>query len=216
MHREPAVSTTSFHNFRCHTLTSPGERIAQRKGASRLLSRAGISGTREIACNTSKDIPQIKSRRPKDQLCSTSDSRAWINLDLSLDHALLPLPNHTICSALFHNGVILELSCGTSIVSKSRPALPHVPESLRPTQSQLENVHFSWIDRFPLPQLRERLILFSDSLNSEEFLADIFTTSTFTIIPGATSWDACAWHVCQAFKRKWSCLFSPMPGTIES
>lgn len=88
-----------------------------------------------------------------------------VHLPLSLDNALLPIHQHTVYSALFHNGVILGLTCGTTSVAKSPPPPPHVPEPLRPTQYQQDNVHFMWIDRFPLSELRNRMILFSDSLN---------------------------------------------------
>ena len=49
------------------------------------------------------------------------------------------------------------------------PALPHIPKSLHPTPTHLENVHFQWIDRFPLPRLRDSMICLSDVFSSERF-----------------------------------------------
>ncbi|KAE8443039.1 hypothetical protein EG329_002433 [Mollisiaceae sp. DMI_Dod_QoI] len=176
------------------------ERIAQRKAEARNVSRLGSSISRKVLADTRKDLKELPATSKKSsgkQLCSCLRPESEIpaiDFPLSLDNALLPLPNHTVYSALFHNGVILGLSCGTSSVAKSKPALPHVPEPLRPIQYQLDNVHFQWIDRFPLPALRHRMILFSDSLSSEDFLADMFTATTFTITPGAVSWDPSAWH----------------------
>jgi hypothetical protein len=118
-----------------------------------------------------------------------------------------PITNHTIYSALFHNGVILGLACSSSAMSKSRPAPPNAPESLHPIPIQLEQVHFEWIDRFPLPKLRHRMIHLSDVINTEEFMADLFTTQTFTIQPGRPSWDSDAWKVTSDFKQKWIYLF---------
>lgn len=166
--------------------------------------------TRKTILDTEKSLTLIQKGPSATHLCPCLRSECdtpTIDLPLSLDNALLLLPNHTVYSALFHNGVILGLSCGTSSVSKSRPTQSHVPEPLRPTQCQLENVHFTWIDRFPLPEFRNRMIIFSDSLNSEDFLGDMFTTVSFTITPGAVSWDPEAWHVSAHFKRKWSYLF---------
>ncbi|CZR68889.1 uncharacterized protein PAC_18790 [Phialocephala subalpina] len=167
------------------------ERIAQRNAESRIVCRPGSLSTRKALLDTGKSLPVIRKKSSGTHLCPCLRSECdtpTIVLPLSIDNALSPLPNHTVYSALFHNGVILGLSCGTSTVSKSRPALPHVPEPLRPTQTQLENVHFTWIDRFPLPEFRNRMILFSDSLNSEDFLGDLFTTTSFNITPGAVSW----------------------------
>lgn len=187
-----------------------GERIAQRRAESRIVCRSGSSSTRKALLDTRENLPVIRKKPSETHLCPCLRSECdtpTIDLPLSLDNALLPLPNHTVYSALFHNGVILGISCGTSSVSKSRLAQSHVPEPLRPTQFQLDNVHFTWIDRFPFPEFRDRMILFSDSLNSEDFLGDMFTTTSFTITPGAVSWDPKAWHVGPQFKRKWNYLF---------
>ncbi len=126
---------------------------------------------------------------------------------ISLDHALLPLPNLTIYSAMFHNGVILGLACGSSSVSLSKPALPHVPEPLRPTAIQLENVHFDWIDRFPMAEFRDKMITFADTFSIEGFLGELFTEPTFILMPGHASWDPEAWCPTEAFKKKRSYLF---------
>lgn len=126
---------------------------------------------------------------------------------ISLDHALLPLPNLTIYSAMFHNGVILGLACGSSSVSLSKAALPHVPEPLRPTTIQLENVHFEWIDRFPMAEFRDKMITCADTFSIEGFLAELFTSPTFLLTPGRASWDPDAWHPTEEFKKKRSYLF---------
>jgi hypothetical protein len=63
------------------------------------------------------------------------------------------------------------------------------------------------IDRFPLPALRERMIIFSDVLNVEDFLADLFTTTTFILTPGCENWDTTAWTPSDEFKQKWRYLF---------
>ncbi|KAH6665945.1 hypothetical protein B0J14DRAFT_604971 [Halenospora varia] len=117
-------------------------------------------------------------------------------------------PSHTVYSALFHNGVLLGLPCSTASISRSSPAASHTPPSLWPSQLQLETVHYQWIDRFPLPQLRNRMIQLSDEFSTEDFLADMFSTNdSFTLEKGKESWDESAWSVSEGFKSKWGFLF---------
>ncbi|KUJ18462.1 uncharacterized protein LY89DRAFT_732019 [Mollisia scopiformis] len=173
------------------------ERIAQRKAGTRSIAKSGSILAARKSEDTGRELLP-PGRTPSDaQFCSclrSGTAKAPTGFAISLDNALLPLPNHTVYSALFHNGVILGLTCGTGSVAKSPAAPPHVPEPLRPTQYQMDNVHFLWIDRFPFQKMRERMILLSDTLNSEDFLADLFNTTTFTITAGAASWDPEAWH----------------------
>ena len=59
----------------------------------------------------------------------------------------------------------------------------------------------------PLPRLRDSMICVSDVFSSEDFLADIFNTTTFTISPGRMSWASDAWKVDDEFRKKWQILF---------
>jgi len=126
---------------------------------------------------------------------------------LSSDHRLLALPEHNLYSALFHNGVILGLPCSTSNISISPSASAHVPAPLRPTLLQVQVVHFQWIDRIPLPRVRDKMIHYTDKWSAEEFLGDIFSTESFYIKPGRMSWDSTAWVVAKGFREKWRLLF---------
>ncbi len=125
---------------------------------------------------------------------------------ISADHILIPA-YHTVYSALFYNGVILGLPCSTAALSRSKPPGQHVPPSLRPTETQLENVHYEWIDRFPLPWFREKMIKLSDVLSTEEFMEDLFLRRTWEIKSGAESWDESAWVPTLEFRAKWGMLF---------
>lgn len=139
---------------------------------------------------------------------------------LSQDHAQIKIPTFTVYSALFHNGVILGIPCATSAVSKSRPAASHVPEPLRPLQIQLDQVHYSFIDRLPQKALRQRLIELGDKVNVEDFSGDFFTMPTFLIAPGCQSWDPSGWSVAPEYRAKWSFIFDSLeeesPDQIES
>ncbi|KAG4436591.1 hypothetical protein IFR05_007911 [Cadophora sp. M221] len=168
------------------------DRIAQRKSQSQSPSTSPGEDIRLLRMQ-----PAVTSRFPSSIAPSSIEP-------ISLDHALLPLPQHTIYSAMFHNGVILGLACASSSVSVSQPALPHVPESLRPTKMQLQHVHFQWIDRFPMPEFRDKMITCTDSLSIEGFLSDLFTLPSFVLVPGSASWDPGAWFATDDFQIFWA------------
>ncbi len=110
--------------------------------------------------------------------------------------------------ALFENGRLLGLTCGSCIPSKSRPAAPHVPESLQPTLLQLNAVHWQGIDRYPFSDARDLMILNSGSIEEEEFLYDLFSIESFELLPGYESWDPRGWRMIPgAWKEKWGYLF---------
>ncbi|KAH8647577.1 hypothetical protein BGZ60DRAFT_423649 [Tricladium varicosporioides] len=128
-------------------------------------------------------------------------------------------PSHTVYSALFHNGVLLGLPCSTASISRSLPPASHIPPSLWPSKLQLETVHYQWIDRFPLPRLRDRMIELSDEFSTEDFLADMFsTTESFSLEAGKESWDESAWSIGDRFRSKWGFLFDCMieKGSLRS
>ena len=129
---------------------------------------------------------------------------------LSQDNAHITIPMFTVYSALFYNGVILGIPCATSAVSKSRPPAPHVPEPLRPLQVQLDQVHYSFIDRLPQKALRQKLVHLGDTFNVEDFTGDMFTMPTFIIAPGCQSWDPSGWTLAPEFRSKWRIIFDAM------
>jgi Domain of unknown function (DUF3425) len=118
----------------------------------------------------------------------------------------LPYPL-TVSGALFINGQILGLSCCATIPAKSSPVLSNVPIALHPTPTQLLTVHFSGIDRFPFPKMRDNAINMSSMIDEEEFTGDLFTMPSFHIIPGGASWDPSAWRIERPFAEKWGFLF---------
>lgn len=110
--------------------------------------------------------------------------------------------------AMFENGQILGIKCGSSIPSKSLPAGPHVPESLQPTLLQLSAVHWLWIDRFPFADARDEIILNSGNFEEEDLLHDLFSYETFEVLPGYEGWDPAGWRMVPGyFKEKWGYLF---------
>ncbi|PSN69232.1 hypothetical protein BS50DRAFT_586569 [Corynespora cassiicola Philippines] len=112
-----------------------------------------------------------------------------------------------VYGALYLNGEILGLTCSAVIPSKSSPARPGTPPSLRPTQMQLMTIHAPWIDRIPFPKMRDSLISLSGILDEDEVLRDLALIPSFTITPGGASWDPRAWNIEKPFADKWGYLF---------
>lgn len=102
---------------------------------------------------------------------------------------------------------MMGLLCSVSTIAESAPVGPEIPESLRPTYLQLTVPHPPWIDRFPFPQMRDNMIVLLGVIDEEEFLADLFCLTSFTIEPGAPSWDPGAWKIGEEFSAKWGYLF---------
>ncbi|KIW31947.1 uncharacterized protein PV07_03533 [Cladophialophora immunda] len=113
----------------------------------------------------------------------------------------------SIYGALYQNGAMMGIACSVVVPSKSSPVGPDIPESLRPTALQLTTIHPSWIDRFPFPKMRDNMITLMGIIDEEEFLADLFCLTSFTLNPGAASWDPTAWKIGKDFSAKWGYLF---------
>jgi hypothetical protein len=127
---------------------------------------------------------------------------------ISPDHSHFTIPIFTVYSALYHNGIILGIPCATAGIHRSQPAGTHIPAPLRPIQIQLDQVHYSFIDRMPQKVLRHNMISLSDDFNVEDFTADLFTMPSFIIKPGCQSWDPTGWSIASTFRAKWSVLFN--------
>jgi hypothetical protein len=110
-------------------------------------------------------------------------------------------------AALYSNGVMLGLACSVTFAWQSNPVGPDVPEPLHPTSLQLTTVHPQWIDRFPFPRMRDNMITLLSIINEEEFLADLFCLTSFTLEPGTASWDPRGWKIGKEFSEKWGYLF---------
>lgn len=113
----------------------------------------------------------------------------------------------TVFTALYLNGRMLGLTCGTPTAAKSPPASSDVPLPLQPTPTQQLIVHFNGFDRFPFPKMRDNVINMSALMDEEEFSRDLFTIPSFEITPGAAPWDPRAWKIEKAFADKWGFLF---------
>lgn len=125
---------------------------------------------------------------------------------LSSDHRYLDPPRDDLVMALGICGSLLGISCGLEVLRSSRPTF-NVPEILHPSPLQLTVPHYSWIDRWPFPRLRDNLIILAQTVNIEELVTDVFTMERCTVKKGRPAWDPNAWEISAAFREKWGFLF---------
>lgn len=119
-----------------------------------------------------------------------------------VDEARFSISTHSAYAALFENGQLLGLSCSTVNRSRSLYDSTNLPQYLHPSELQRKTVHAEWIDRFPFPYMRDACISLLDKAGEEEFLADLFRLSSFTILRGCASWDPAGWVITTTFKEK--------------
>lgn len=159
---------------------------------------------------TSQDMAILQYPSPADSPAMQGDTpdNYERGLVLNAGHSVIPHGNTSVYTALYFNGVILGIPCSFTAASKSSPAGPRIPLSLRPIPLQLDTVHYELIDRFPFPRMRYNMIALFDHYSIEDFVGDLFMTSTFMIKPGGESWDPGAWRIDADFKAKWRFLLA--------
>ena len=113
----------------------------------------------------------------------------------------------SVFSALFRNGELLGLTCGTVIPARSQPPPLHLPSSLHPTELQLTVIHQTWIDRFPFPRFRDNVIRLGGVICEEDFMRDMFSMDSFRVERTREPWDAAGWRIGREFGGKWGWLF---------
>ena len=119
----------------------------------------------------------------------------------------------TVFGALYINGQILGLTCFSTVAARSPSTSMDVPLPLQPTPTQLLTIPLNGIDRFPFPKMRDNFINMSGVLDEEEFSYDLFTMPSFSIMPGAVSWNPKAWKIEKPFAEKWGFLFCSLDFT---
>jgi hypothetical protein len=62
-------------------------------------------------------------------------------------------------------------------------------------------------DRFPFPKMRDNAINLGCMISEDDFSQDLFLRPSFSITPGAATWDPRAWKIEKPFAAKWGFLF---------
>ncbi|GKZ72797.1 diacylglycerol O-acyltransferase 2 [Aspergillus niger] len=109
----------------------------------------------------------------------------------------------------------LSIFNNNTIITNNPSFLPDVdistlPESLRPTALQRLVPHHPWLDFFPFPEMRDRLIVAATAgyLDEDELCRDLMAfwdtrNSGATLVVWGVPWDPWNWEVTEAFLAKW-------------
>jgi hypothetical protein len=98
---------------------------------------------------------------------------------------------------------------------------PSCPASLRPTILQRKISHHPWIDLFPIPKMRDNLLLAGDSYDETALCNDLIefwgvpNEKTGLIVWGEP-WDPSGWEVSAAFVAKWGWVIEGCDELAES
>lgn len=106
----------------------------------------------------------------------------------------------------------------------SRPEL--VPAKLLPTTLQQTVPHGDWIDLFPCPEGRDRLIRAIGTFDEDELWSDCIgglyegfpddEMERRGIIAWSPPWDITGWEMSEGFLRKWGWMFQGLPEVLEA
>ncbi|KAK5636348.1 hypothetical protein RRF57_012060 [Xylaria bambusicola] len=160
-------------------------------------------------------------------------SQFKIVFPLCPDH-LITLLQFNVLRALAVNrslitGVLVTpLECDVEIIHvipyPTRPEL--LPPTLLPTTLQQTVPHGDWIDMFPSPEGRDRLILAAGTYDEDDLWADCIgglfegfpdeAVEQRGMIAWSPPWDIMGWEMSEGFLRKWGWLVRGLPGVLEA
>jgi len=156
---------------------------------------------------------------------------------LSPDH-LIPLLQINALRALAVNRTLISgilatpLDCAGSAAEEIIHTIPYphnpeiIPPTLLPTVLQQTMPHCDWIDLFPSPEGRDRLILATGTFDEDELWADCigglyegFPDEEITkrgFVAWSPPWDISGWEMSEGFVAKWGWLVKGLPGILEA
>ncbi|KZL67818.1 hypothetical protein CT0861_11374 [Colletotrichum tofieldiae] len=132
--------------------------------------------------------------------------------------------NRTLISGI----LVTPLDCNEEVTHViSYPSKPELlPPTLLPTASQQMVPHDDWIDMFPCPKARDRLIRAAGTFDEDELWADCIgglyegfpddEVERRGIIAWSPPWDITGWEMSEGFLRKWGWLFDGLPEVLEA
>jgi hypothetical protein len=132
--------------------------------------------------------------------------------------------NRTLISGI----IVTPLDCGEEVIHiipyPTKPEL--LPSTLLPTTLQQTVPHGDWIDLFPCPEGRDRLIQAAGTFDEDELWADCIgglfegfpddEVERRGIVAWSPPWDITGWEMSEGFLRKWGWLFKGLPGALEA
>ncbi|KAI1387103.1 uncharacterized protein F4822DRAFT_273752 [Hypoxylon trugodes] len=162
-----------------------------------------------------------------------SKDRLSVVFPLCPDH-LITLLQFNALRALAVNRTLISgilttpLDCGEETIHivpyPTKPEL--IPSTLLPTTLQQTVLHGDWIDMFPCPEGRDRLIQAAGTFDEDELWADCIgglfegfpddEIERRGIIAWSPPWDITGWEMSEGFLKKWGWLFKEFPGALEA
>jgi len=132
--------------------------------------------------------------------------------------------NRTLISGV----LVTPLDCDEEVIHvvpyPTKPEL--LPSTLLPTTLQQTVPHGDWIDLFPYPEGRDRLIRAAGTFDEDELWADCIgglyegfpddELERRGIIAWSPPWDIMGWEMSEGFLRKWGWLFKGLPSALEA
>lgn len=152
---------------------------------------------------------------------------------LSSDHLIILLQFNALRALAVNRALIsailaTPLRCDEEIIHivpyPTQPEL--IPSTLLPTTLQQTVPHGDWIDMFPSPEGRDRLIRAAGTFDEDELWADCIgglfegypddEIERRGIIAWSPPWDITGWEMTEGFLRKWGWLLKGLPGWMEA
>ncbi|KAI8716844.1 hypothetical protein NCS52_00978900 [Fusarium sp. LHS14.1] len=102
---------------------------------------------------------------------------------------------------------------------------PAFPAYLAPTQLQKSVPHHSWVDLFPIPGMRDNILLgieageYDEDLLCDTLCCDLLDFDANTkasLVVWGEAWDAGAWEFSPEFFKRWGMLLRGCPEVLET
>jgi hypothetical protein len=134
----------------------------------------------------------------------------------------------TVNRSLISGILTTPLQCDEEVIHiVPYPIKPELlPPVLLPTILQQTVPHGDWIDLFPSPEGRDRLIRAAGTFDEDELWADCIgglyegfpddEIERRGIIAWSPPWDIAGWEMSEGFLKKWGWLFNGLPGALEA
>ena len=131
---------------------------------------------------------------------------------------------------LLKNSLVTLSDCGSSediIAILPYPSNPHLlPSTLLPTTLQQTVPHGEWIDTFPSPEGRDRLIRLAGTFDEDDLWDDCIgglyqgfpddEMERRGVVAWSPPWQVSGWEMSEGFFVKWGWLFRGVPGMLEA
>ncbi|KAI6472751.1 hypothetical protein MCOR16_000474 [Pyricularia oryzae] len=148
-----------------------------------------------------------------------------IAFPLSSDHLITLLQFNVLRALLVNRRLLLglptmPLDCADDVVDiRPYPTNPEqLPPSLLPTALQQNVPHCNWIDIFPCPDARDRLIVAAGSFDEDDLWLDVLgglfegfpdeEVERRGMVAWSPPWDISGWEMSEGFVKKWGWLFN--------